>query len=333
MNTTARISVFLLAIVGISCTSCSDRTQTGKAKQHSEGTIQFSHPGHWSVIDTDPDDLEIEVSSNTTDTEILIRIVNVDEPSAVETSIQELMQNRGFRADPEYNDIGSVELGRLDGYGYEYNLSLQNKPYRMIHHVNRIGASHILLIRYLTPEKTWNSDRPGLLTIANSIVVQSFSDQTPDTDQPTLFSNDWCSFSVPSNWDKQATAHEQYENVWFTSDLGSSFTTVLYDRPVPFERELEVYLENALDQRSITLIDTNPTELMGMKGAGAIVTLNAPPHGYEILSVLFVPLEDGRVFGIRTRIPQNAAEPDSQGFDLIESTLKLKHTPKPTTEP
>jgi len=304
--------------------------------RHTGETFRFDRPADWVVLPSQPLDeysiAQIESSSESDDASILIRVLLRDgiDPNEHDLAlIQEMgyeVLNKTVRPD--------VRIGELYGYGEEYELEKEGKNYSLLHLVTGFDRDHGILVRSLSSKRYEDASKYALQQIINSLEVSSADVQSPDVERQKEVSRDWFTHQAPGNWEEVLDNHAQFEGVEQLAFGKTYIRYTIYDRPAGGggsggpEKELSAVLENGM-HRDRTISHSPMNSWMGFEGLGAQGKIWQPLWGIHDFRVLFVPLQDGRVLGIKKYQAESSADLTDPGFELIESTFKLLVDPAP----
>ena len=289
-------------------------------RQFASSHFEMAYPGNWSVIDEDPGDAYIQLIADHGSAVLTIWFAPTDGPDVVEESLDGLHAD-GYQA--VLVDEQRVTLGSQDGYGLEHELQQGGKTQRMFHFIHQLGPAHLAVFRYQANERDWDIGKLAPMLVVDSIAFKVVSDAQPDLADSVLIEREGFACSVPSNWVISDDAHTQYKSFVAQPPQGGRFWCSIFDRAIPAEKELDTYIEYSLWTESVEQ-RTGLDSLFGMTGVGAEIVCRAPLLGKQRVRALYVPLEDGRVLGIRLEQPEHSATTTDPGFQLIEDTFQLQ---------
>jgi hypothetical protein len=296
----------------------------------SDGVFTFDLPADWIVLP--PEELDehtisqIEMKSDHAQASVLIRVLLRDGIDPNDHDLA-LIKKMGYTITNQ-TVHSDARIGVLYGYGVEYDLKKENKPYKMFHLVAGLDTDHGILIRSLSSKRYKGSSKHALQQIVDSLVISSVDEVAADIENTKEVSRDWFTHQAPGNWNEQVGSHKQYEFVEQHAFGESYIRFTIYDRPgggggkgVP-EKELQAVLEYGMHKDRM-ISDRSMNSWLGFQGSGAKGTIWQPLTGVHDFRVLFVQLKDGRVLGIKKYQAQSSAELTDPGFKLVESSFKL----------
>ncbi|MFK7759697.1 MAG: hypothetical protein AB8C13_07110, partial [Phycisphaerales bacterium] len=221
-----------------------------------------------------------------------------------------------------------ARLGVLKCYSEEYELRKDQRTYKMIHLVAGFDSENGILIRILTTPRYWNASMRVGMQIIDSLVIKSGDDQAALVSDPITITNELFAFKSPSNWAGGGDLHEQFVAVERLAFGVTSIKFVVYDRSnggggysTP-QKEFDTLL-NFGRHKDQMISHTPMNNWLGFNGVGAKGKIWEPLTGVHDFWAIFVPLEDGRVLGIKKYQAESSTSLTDPGFELIESTYKL----------
>ena len=195
----------------------------------------------------------------------------------------------------------------------------------MFHSIHGVGPGHVVLFEHRANEGDWNRSKLAPMQVIDSLAVHGLSEQSPDLDQTHEITRSWFTCTLPGNWEVVDRSHEQYKSVFVRNDHGSNFWCSIFDRPtdISAQCELDTSLKHSLwDDTIEERVDVE--EWLGLSGVGVDLVSKRPMLGKQRVRAIYLPLEDGRVVGIRIAQLEADLEISRSGFQLIEDTFRLR---------
>jgi hypothetical protein len=296
----------------------------------------FDHPGDWAVLPTQSLDehsvAQVETYSQSEDASMLIRVLRRDGIDPNDHDLG-LISTMGYTVVKD-TVRPDAQLGILRCYSVEYDLTKDGKRYKMLHLVAGFDDEHGILIRMLTTHRYWDASIRVAMQIINSLVIQSIDEQPAGIAEPIPKEKEWFTCQSPSNWTFGGKSHAQFEAIEIIAFGDTSIRFTVYDRSggdggedSP-EKELNTLLEYGMHKDR--MISHSPlNSWFRLTGVGAQGKIRMPLNGVHDFWAIFVPLEDGRVLGIKKYQAESSAELTDPGFELVESTFQLLVEPAP----
>lgn len=292
--------------------------------------FSFDHPKDWKVIESGPLDqhsvAQVEIESQTAEALMLIRVLRLDGIDPNEHDLA-LMTQAGYQV-VNKTVRPDAQLGVLHCYSEEYELRMDQQQYKMLHLVASLDSNNGVLIRILTTPRYWDASLQAAMQIINSLSIKSNGEKPADLASPTNISRDWFTCESPGNWIDGGETHPQFEAVERRAFGWTDIRFTMYDRSKGGggygspEKELDALLEYGMHKDR--MISHSPmNNWMGFNGVGAKGKIWQPLTGVHDFWAIFVPLNDGRVLGIKKYQAESSAGLTDPGFELIESTFKL----------
>jgi hypothetical protein len=340
MNRSTRpFLVAMLAVLGYSVVTSTGSVllpDTQQPVKNDDDRFVFDHPSGWTVLS--PSDLDehtiaqIEIQSKNGKASVLIRVLRQDGIDPNEHDLA-LIEEMGY-AVVKKTVHSDARVGVLYGYGEEYELEKDAKRYKMFHLVAGLDQDYGILIRSLSSRRYEKASKRALLQIVDSLVISSVDEVASDIESPKTITRSWFTHQAPDNWTEVLDNHAQFEAVEQLAFGDTYIRFTIYDRAGGGggsggpEKELSAVLESR-SHKDRMITHASMSTWLGFKGVGAKGKIWQPLTGVHDFWVLFVPLEDGRVLGIKKYQAGSSAELTDPGFELIESTFKLLVEPEP----
>ena len=297
---------------------------------HTDDLFQFDHPKDWSIHPSEQIDDhalgQILIQSDHAQASIFIRIMRIDGIDPNEHDLA-LIEQMGY-AVVKKTVHSRTKIGMLVGYGELYELEKDGQAYEMLHLLVVLDQNHWGFIRSLTSKRYKDASVYALQQVGDSLVISSDGVRAPDIESQNMIARDWFTHQAPSNWEERVETHAQYDYVEQRAFKNTYIRFTIYDRSGGGggnddpEKELVAVLKNGM-HRDQTISRSPMNTWLGYEGLGAQGKIWQPLRGVHEFWILFVPLEDGRVLGIKKYQAESSAELTNPGFDLIESTFKL----------
>lgn len=309
-----------------------DSSSSPKMIEYQGDTFRFVYPSDWSVLpDEELDEhsiAQIEIQSDHLQASTLIRVLDKGgiDPNEHDLAI---IESKGFLV-REKTVYADARIDSLYGYGEEYVLQKDGQVFTMFHLVSGFDKEYGILVRHLTSREDEGASRKSLGKIVDSLEITSADEILAMTQYPKVVSRDWFSHSAPSNWEELLDTHEQFDVVEQRAFGITSIRFTIYDRPGVGgpRKELDALLNYGMHKDNMRASEPMNSWL-GFHGVGAKGTIWQPLLGMHDFWAIFVPLKDGRVFGIKKYQAQSSVGLTAPGFDLIESSFELLVEPAP----
>ena len=303
---------------------------------HTDELFQFDHPKDWSVFPEVQIDKhargQVMIQSDHAQASIFLRIMRVDGIDPNEHDVS-LIEQEGYTV-VKKSVLDRTSMNMLVGYGELYDLEKDGQVFEMFHLLVVLDQNHWVFIRSLASKWYRDASIYALEQVGDSLVISSKETQAPDVENQKHIVRDWFVHQAPGNWRELLDSHAQFEGVEQQAFRKTYIRFTIYDRPGGGggdggpDKELSTVLENGMHKDQ--MITHSPmNSWLGFEGLGAKGTIWQPLWGVHDFRVLFVPLKDGRVLGIKKYQAESSADLTDPGFDLIESTFKLLVEPAP----
>lgn len=290
------------------------------------GVLKFEYPDGWKASITDPEgpsSIEATIISENEMGSLVIRVQPREEVDLIQYDL-------GLLAELGYKIISSTqapnirfEQQRGDGVDYIINAgpSENSKQYKMLHLLVHFDVDHDVLFRFMATERYWRAALEGWKQILATLEIGDLYQIAPDISAPMGINREVYSFNAPGNWNLSESQRDPFTNLEISAKQYSWFTTMIIDRDMTAQAELDLYLNHSIDDQLVSF--TTMTTWMGLHGVGVQGQLQKSLAGYQQFKAFYTPLADGRIFVVKMYQAESSTNLTNPGFNLIESTFKL----------
>ncbi len=161
-------------------------------------------------------------------------------------------------------------------------------------------------------------------------VIKSFSigdlyQIVPDIDHPMNIDHDLFTLEAPGNWHVSELEQSPFSIFEISAQQYSSFSVTIINRDESIQEELDLYLNHSIDD--VLVSHTDMSSWLGLHGIGVQGRVREPLIGNRQFKKMYISLQDGRVLSVEMYQAESSSDITDPGFDLIESTFKLKDEP------
>ncbi|GEM_PF-3141893 len=311
---------------------------------HTNETFTFEYPLNWSVETEQPNPGPItwaSVDPFIADAFIEFGIYHAPNASDTVYTIHDDLTQRGFEQTEEPRSIN--KLFNAQGFGLAYAANYESNTYTIKLLATPLDEYACVYYKIIAHQDAYDKIEPGFEHIVRTLRTTDPAELTPNTRNPYTIDTDDVTLQMPSNWwyipehypeitDDDGTRYPASTTLTIETPGWGRFIIYIYESDLTPEEELALTIESYTDQP--TLESQQPlTQWLGLNGTGAQGTFHYDDVGPGTLKALIVPIDNHRFAEFRLELPNAFTTQHAPGFQLIESTLKLKHTPKPTTKP
>ena len=330
----------IAVLVGLMFMSFAAEPSLNQPSKHVNESFQFEYPSNWYITrdeEVPGPVMWFQAEPLFGDAFFEFSLKNVDpEEDMVEDTLQSYIQNAGMEI------IGSPRpldgQGPFEGYGFEYDVVLENTDFtlRLLEVV--IEDDKHMLINMLVDSESWDTLKPGYNKIINTLKITPDNKIPPSIASPYTFENEFVAFDLPSNWWLDWYQNEDIENEDGSTTRGmisilvqtpgwGYFRVIIFDSTKPLQDELQVTINEftpdpeLIDQQSMD-------KWLGLVGGGVDGKVSYNDDTLGSVRLFLAKLADGRFIEIRKSVPDEVADFQAPGFELIESTFKLLVEPE-----
>ncbi len=328
--------VALAVIIGLSfMQGVAVDPQLDSPSQFSSDSFEFQYPSNWSVSKDDaiPGPYTwVQVEPFLADAIIEFNIEYIEpDHNSIEGYLEYIKDSYGIDGIEVESTL--ERMGKFQGQGTKYRGMIEGTEYTLNIFQTLLRDNVALLIYSIAESSIEEKIEPGFDHILRSMKATDPYTMTPNLDRTYTMMQDELSFDIPSNWWLTVTPEDDTTNEDGSTQPGGltveartpgygSFRVYIYDSDLGPRAELGVSI-NAYSDTGRLIDETAMDEWNGYVGFGAQGKYLSDSQMDWNVTILVVPLTDGRIIEFQSVYPDDYAPMFIPGYDLIEQTMKV----------
>ncbi len=326
--------------VGLMFISFAAEPSLDRPSKHVNESFQFEYPLNWFITrdeEVPGPVMWFQAEPMIGDAVFEFSLQDIDtEEDMIEDTLQRYLKNTGMQIVGDPRPLDSQ--GPFEGYGFEYDVVFEDTKFIIRLFEIVIEDGKLMFINMMADRDSWDTLKPGYNKIINTLKITPDNKIPPSIASPYTFENEFVAFDLPSNWWLDWYQNEDIENEDGSTTRGmisilvqtpgwGYFRVIIFDSTKPLQDELQVTINEftpdpeLIDQQSMD-------KWLGLVGGGVDGKVSYNDDTLGSVRLFLAKLADGRFIEIRKSVPDEVADFQAPGFELIESTFKLLVEPE-----